>query len=345
MDFKEASHQLRVSPELLKWYGSYAPKSDGRKLQQTRPGEFDKAELVAFDNHLRTAWATRAVPVGIERELFIEACGLCAICQQPCEKPQAAHIRRKNVEVSFYYQHPENLIFLCGTCHDRYDDLALKSISLEVVLTAKERLVSRKMEAIDRDVHIARAVRDAVESVKASLRAQMTGLATSSLLWQDNAAVLVRAAEQGLTGSVGTPKTERDPGAALEALTASLLPTHQVTHAVLDGYTMEATGAATEAPAEWDLIDSEKADYECLLCSCLKDTVEYDCQDCGHSGSNTDPPDGVEENELGILVPVYTDGRGDSSSLCCEECESENIEVSYPEDFCSGCEHRISKDD
>jgi len=108
---------------------------------------------------------------------------------------------------------------------------------------------------------------------------------------------------------------------------------------------MEATGTAAEAPPEWDLIDDDRADYECGLCSALKDTVDYDYQDCGHFGSNTDPPDGVEENELRITVPVYSDARGDSYRLCCEECESENIEVSYPEAFCSGCEHRISKDD
>lgn len=345
MDFKEACHHLRIMPQLLKWYGSYAPKPDGRKLQQVRSGEFDQSELDAFDKNLRTAWPTRSVPVGIERELLIEACGLCPLCQQPCEKPQTAHIRRKDVEVAFYYQHPENLILLCGTCHDRYDDPRLKSITLDVVLTAKDRLVSRKMEAIDRDVRLARGLRDAVEAMKSSIRAELSGLASNSLLWQRDGGLLVRAAASSLAGSTASPILLSDEPLTLASLSASLQPTQQVTHAVLDGYAMEATGSAPEAPPEWDLIEAGRAEYECIVCTALKDTVDYDCQDCGHFGSNTDPPDGVEENDLGIMVPVYSDARGDSYRLACEECESENLEVSYPESLCSACSYRESKDD
>lgn len=31
--------------------------------------------------------------------------------------------------------------------------------------------------------------------------------------------------------------------------------------------------------------------------------------------------------------------------VACEKCDSEKVELSYPESLCSRCEHRISKDD
>jgi len=352
MDFKEACHHLRISPQLLRWFRSYSAKGDGHKLQQSPLGDFEEAELDAFSAHLRTAWLSRSVPNGIERELRVEACGLCGLCQQPCEKPQTAHICRKGRETTFYTQHPENLILLCGTCHDRYDDHALKSVSLDVILAAKQRLVSRKMEAIDRDVQIARAVRATVDTAKTEIRTQLAGLTssplTNALLWQSGAALLLNATTRGIFGGSfsGAPSLDlSSPTKALEILSGSLQPTQQVTHALLDGYALEADGSADEAPAEWDLISDEQPDSECTLCGCLKDTVDYYCEDCDHSGSNLDPPDYVEQNSLGVFVPVYSDARGDTHKLACERCDSENLELSYPESVCSRCSHKISKND
>lgn len=352
MNPKEACHHLRVSPQLLKWYTSYAPKADSRKLAFDELDSFDEQELKAFDAHLRRPWQTRSVPAGVQRELLVEACGVCALCQQPCEKPQTAHIERKGVEVPFYSQHHDNLILLCGTCHDRYDDVGLKVISNAVVVAAKERLVSRKMEAIDRDVQIAQGVRDAVDAAKAVARILLapshTPPLTNASLWRDNRGTLLQAVVQSAgiqTAGVAPLFDGSSPTEVLQTLSGSLLPTQQLTHAVLDGYALEASGELLEAPDAWELLEEDRPEYECIMCGTLKDTVDYDCEDCRHFGSETDPPDGMEENSAGVTVPLYCDARDDKHALVCEECGSNNLTISYPESLCSGCRHMISKDD
>lgn len=264
MDFKEASHRLRITPTLLKWFTSYSPKGDGRKLQQKAPGDFDAAELDAFDASLRTAWPSRNLPTGIEAELLVEACGHCGLCGDPCEKLEMAHIYRKDVEVKFYFQHPANLIPLCGSCHNRYDDLKLKTVSFEVIQAAKERLIARKMEAIDRDVERAKAVRELVEATKAEVAAKLSlltgAMPSNQTLWTTGAADLLMAATRGVFGVprlvhglnlTSTPKS-------LATLSDSIDSTGNVTQALLDGYVQEASGQAAVAPSEWDMIEYEE---------------------------------------------------------------------------------------
>jgi hypothetical protein len=354
MDYNEASHHLRVTPELLKWYCRYSPKGDGRKLQQLVVGSFSQDELDAFDTYLRTAWPNKRAPTGVARELRIEACGKCGVCETPCDKLQAAHIRRRGFEVTFYYQHPSNLILLCGHCHDRYDDPALKGITLEVVQAAKERLVARNMAAIDRDVLFARALRDVVESAKASIREEVVSATraqlTNPMLWSSAAAPLLNAVAHGLAGG-GKPTPNFDPQQPAESLTVmsgSLQPSQQMTRALLHGYALEATGSAEEAPSEWELVEApEEApeEYECSICGNLLDSVDYGCNDCGHHGSSIEQPDTVEENAFGVMLPVYTDDRGDSYALTCEKCDGQNLTLSYFESMCSSCAHRFTDDD
>lgn len=90
--------------------------------------------------------------------------------------------------------------------------------------------------------------------------------------------------------------------------------------------------------------NSEETEYEPpvheCMCGALKDTLDYECLDCGHHGSNTDPPEYVEDG-----APFYSDARGESAQLECENCASLNLEVSYPEEYCSRCAYRISRDD
>lgn len=87
----------------------------------------------------------------------------------------------------------------------------------------------------------------------------------------------------------------------------------------------------------------EPPDYECI-CGALKDSVDYECEDCGHTGSNTDPPDVVQDNDEGYRVPFYSDARGDLEPLVCDHCGSGRLSLSYG-DRCSRCEHRLASDD
>jgi hypothetical protein len=343
MDYKEACHRLRITPALLKWFTRYSPKNDGTKLVEAVPGDFDRADLDAFDSYMRMAWRSKNIPLGIQAELRVEARGRCALCDDPCEKLQLAHIRRKGVEVNHHFQHPENLIPLCGTCHDRYDDPHLKEITLEVVCAAKERLTSRKMEAIDRDVERARMVREAVESVKVDLSAKLAALTglppDGSTLWSAGAADLLTAVAQGIFGGPHSISAidPTSPSDSLVRLRDSLEPPGAVTQAVLGGYAQEATGAFTDS--EWDMIEYEPPEYECI-CGDLKDTVDYECLNCGHAGSNLEVPSRVEDG-----VPYYEDARGDSEEpLSCEKCSSENLETSYPEQYCSRCRYKFEND-
>lgn len=296
MDYKEACHRLRITPTLLKWFTKYSPKNDGIKLQEKVAGEFEIVELDAFDAHLRKAWLTSNVPAGIKSELFIEAYGHCGLCGAPCEKLQMAHVLRKDIEVKFYFQHPGNLILLCGTCHDRYDDPQLTAVSLEVIQAAKARLISRKMEAIDRDVERARAVRETVEGAKADLSAKLLALTgdvpSNLMMWSTGAANLLTAATVGVYGGPhvvpGIDLTS--PSESLSKLGGTIGTNGGVTQAVLDGYAQEATGHVAAAPFEWDMIEHEDDRTICNLCDPGEDRppalVNYSCPDEENSGTS-----------------------------------------------------------
>jgi len=353
MDYKEASAHLRISPILLKWFGSYAPKRDGRKLREQSPGVFEASELNAFDAHLKTAWRNRSVPSGIKRELALEASGSCPVCNQPCEKLQEAHIRRKDVEVLHYFQHPVNLLPICGTCHDRYDDPRLVAIDLAVITAAKERLISRKMEAIDRDVRFAAAIRETIEAEKTTLRSHYSLLTATApnnaTLWQTDGATILAALRRSWVDAPagGLPPLDSTSASdSLAMISGSLSPMQQATHAVLDGYQQEASGSVGAAPDEWALIENdEAADYECDLCGGLKDSVDYECLDCHECTSDANPPSDMVKNSSGLLVPRFEDARGDLVELGCQACGGNNLNLSYGESYCSKCRHLLDKED
>lgn len=310
MDYNEACHLLRVTPTLLKWVTRHTAIPGGWKLRESSPGEFQESDLRAFDKHLRDPWPSRSVPTGIYQELLVEACGRCALCSDPCDKLQMAHIERMNVEVAYYFQHPGNLVGLCGTCHDRYDDQNLTTVSLEVVRAAKERLVSRKMEAIDRDVERARAVRGAVEQVKAELSvslAKLTGsVGSPHSLWLSNPVKLIDAVTRGLYGqpslAPGVAPTSAEK--SLQALSNSVT-NEPVTHAVVGGYIAEATGSLTAAPSEWDLLDADDDRTVCDVCD---------------PGEDRMPPMVNYSHQEGDAFDVGTCEWCNSTSVRCRRC-------------------------
>lgn len=121
----DAALVVSMSPELLRWLTSYAPKPGGRKLPfEERDGEYfyDRSELLDFDAFLSAPWAHHdgqrpPVPAGIRREIQIEAHSTCAVCPH-MNDGEAAHIVA--VAKSFN-NHPSNLIWLCPNHHTAYD--------------------------------------------------------------------------------------------------------------------------------------------------------------------------------------------------------------------------------
>ncbi|MBT9559388.1 MAG: HNH endonuclease [Myxococcales bacterium] len=287
MNLAEACYHLRITTNLLKWFTQYSPKCDERKLQLETDGSFDLAELNAFATYLHDAWDSRDVPAGVARELLVEAGGQCGLCLAPCETFETAHIERKDIELRYYSQHPQNLILLCPNCHRRYDNKLLGSVTPDVVRAAKDRLISRKMAAIDLDVARAYAIKLAIDATKQEFSRVINELIgaypNNILLWNTCGAHLLAAAS---VGTFGRPMPLSDfgptaPDVALMALSGSVgrLDTSSVTRGVLDGYVLEAAGKVPVAPDYWELVETENDNTICGICDPGEDhpppLVEY----------------------------------------------------------------------
>jgi DnaJ-class molecular chaperone len=126
----EAACETGMSPKLLRWLTSNAPKSGiPRKLKvaKTDGGTlyFEEEELVGFNKWLKLPWPNSKsgkrphVPKGIRLEIIEEANGECAICHGHKNTCEAAHLdpvhKSKN-------NHSENLLWLCSNHHTAYDD-------------------------------------------------------------------------------------------------------------------------------------------------------------------------------------------------------------------------------
>jgi hypothetical protein len=148
----EAAKTVGMSPTLLRWLTSYAPRPDSeRKLQIAKKEQdtlfFDETELLDFNAWLTRPWpkkddeARPGVPAGIRDEIRIEANGECAICLANADKCEAAHIepfaKSRN-------HHPSNLLWLCSNHHTAFDKhlFDAKESEQEFVRAAKRFLQS-----------------------------------------------------------------------------------------------------------------------------------------------------------------------------------------------------------
>ncbi|MCI4652589.1 zinc finger domain-containing protein [Sphingomonas aquatilis] len=125
----EAAAATSMSPELLRWFTSYAAKSGvPRKLKIARKeGDrlfYERGELLAFDAWLRQPWPRKdgkrpGIPKAIRREIKVEANGECAMCHGHKDTCEAAHLEPVAKTDN---NHPENLLWLCSNHHTAYDD-------------------------------------------------------------------------------------------------------------------------------------------------------------------------------------------------------------------------------
>jgi DnaJ-class molecular chaperone len=124
----QAACMTGMSPELLRWLTSNAPKSGiSRKLKVAKKqGDtffFEENELLDFNNWLKLPWPQKDgkrphVPSAIRREIKIEANGECAICHGHHNTCEAAHLDPVHKSRN---NHPENLLWLCSNHHTAYD--------------------------------------------------------------------------------------------------------------------------------------------------------------------------------------------------------------------------------
>ena len=124
----KAATLTAMSPELLRWLTSHAPKHGiKRKLRVMKVENeilfFAENEVLDFNNWLKEPWPRKDgkrphIPTSIRREIKQEANGACAICQNHRDTCEAAHLdpvaRSDN-------NHPDNLLWLCSNHHMAYD--------------------------------------------------------------------------------------------------------------------------------------------------------------------------------------------------------------------------------
>ena len=140
-----AAVRFKMSPELLRWFTSYAPKNDGKKLPYTDENGiyyFEYDDLIKFNSHLLSPWqkpksGTRPhIPEGISAEIKREAHFRCPACNT--NVGEIAHIESVS---SILNNHPHNLIYLCPTHHTVYDyGFKYKNISKEEVVSLKRAI-------------------------------------------------------------------------------------------------------------------------------------------------------------------------------------------------------------
>jgi hypothetical protein len=124
----EAAMLVDMSPELLNWFTTHAPKSgDNTKLPVSKHVEgmpmFKKSELVDFNKWLATPWPAPkgkrpSIPTKVRDEIIKEASKLCAFCHEHPGSCEAAHI---DAVAHSKNNHPHNLIWLCASHHTAYD--------------------------------------------------------------------------------------------------------------------------------------------------------------------------------------------------------------------------------
>lgn len=125
----KAAVTVGMSPNLMRWFTSYAPKSgDPRKLRIAKEGKnvvfYEEQELLSFNEWLRRAWPHKpgkrpGIPTGIRDEIKVEANGACALCQSHGDSCEAAHLDPVSKTEC---NHPEGLLWLCANHHTKYDN-------------------------------------------------------------------------------------------------------------------------------------------------------------------------------------------------------------------------------
>ena len=121
----EAAATVGMSPTLLRWFTSHAPKSgDPRKLKIAKEVNgvvfFEEKELLSFNDWLRLPWPHKPgkrpnIPAGIRKEIEVEANGECAICNKNGDTCEAAHL---NPVAKTKCNHPEELLNLLKSPHE-----------------------------------------------------------------------------------------------------------------------------------------------------------------------------------------------------------------------------------
>jgi hypothetical protein len=256
---------VRMSPDLLRWFTEHAPKKgSARKLpfvKRTGLYFYRRKDLEAFDTFLRQPWPHTPgnrppVPVGIRREIRLEAHSGCAVCHHGNDG-EAAHIV---AVASSLNNHPENLIWLCPNHHTRYDKGHKLHVDLNgtEIRAIKARLVDSQIRYWRLEQAAGRKVLLFIKDIQ-DLRASMKRLPLKEqAAFLPHAESFARAASKklGLSGRRGAVSSG---GEAYRKLTADVAAA--VSHKEsFDDVAKDVTSARERYQAATNTI-------ECRLCS------------------------------------------------------------------------------
>lgn len=309
----EAAMLVGMSPTLLRWLTSYAPKSgDSRKLafvEEKGAYFYSKEELLAFDEYLRQPWppvrgARPTIPTGILFEVKSEAGFQCAFCGHGNDG-EAAHI--EPVSKSFS-NHPHNLIWSCPNHHTAFDH----GHKIHATLKASD-VVAKKKELLERQHRYWRTEIRLADS----LLTMLSELSNLENMIRD--AKSIAALEKARAAAKATVKRIRDrvhaPRVAEIDLAVRLGPATVASQP-------NAAKALVDVGDEYVATNRLKP---CPLCKGGGSYRQYDiCPGCGGDAFLSDDDiRSIDTSAFDQVQCVLCSGSGDRNGSSCPECGGE----------------------
>ncbi len=316
----QAASLVGMSPTLLKWFVSYAPKyGSGRKLKARKESGrfyFDRAELEGFNDWLKLPWPSKngdrpPVPAGIKSEIQEEAHGECAICHANANSCEAAHIdpvsKSKN-------NHPDNLIWLCANHHTKFDKHGYgpKKENAAFVSSFKHGLTYYRRAVWELQAEVTGSLFTILKACE-SLNLQI-GTASSA---EELASVKKLATEVLAAVPKMAPSSKQDPGyAAFKAMKPKF---KALAESSTESNDLETTlSFAVSVKEEY----ARRAGYvDCPLCKGRGHYNQMDCPECGGEAELTEAQaESIDLSRYALVDCPLCDGtrkfRGDECPAC-----------------------------
>lgn len=321
----QAAIRVKMSPALLRWFTSHAPKyKSTRKLPYTEVDDeyfYDSDELDKFDSFLKEPWPcppkrTRpTVPKEIEREIKREAHYKCAFCEYKAHG-EGAHI---DAVAKSRCNHPHNLIWSCPNHHTEYDHglLVASQLTNEEVKIVKKMLLDTQLRhwRIElREVSTILTLITEIEAVLGYLRDPKFAKIKEGLLAQARgivASVNVAANKKDVAGQKAV-KTPPHYNAYLKKI-VELTKTESVKDSVED--VLEDISEVTDEYLK------EEALSKCPLCHGTGEHNECRCPICEGEGTvRTEHLDAIDLRPYEQEECPLCEGSGEHNRCRCPVC-------------------------
>ncbi|OYO31342.1 HNH endonuclease [Janthinobacterium sp. PC23-8] len=326
VNITEAAILVGMSPQLLRWLSSYAPKSFSTKklpiARKVGPVTFYKtAELIEFNAWLAEPWPAKLgerphIPTKIREEIIQEAAAQCAFCHTHADTCEAAHIdpisQSKN-------NHPHNLIWLCANHHTSYDKGLIGPKAgtenfvknLKAILLGYSKIVYEvKAEAATEAFHLLEVCRRAA-SLNPTTPEQ---IASTEYIGEDVLAKLVGISN----GTAKNPGTKKGKSIQAFLKLGNLLSSEKLAASLPVKSRLEAVTAVRE---DFRLAAGLKV---CPLCAGSRLRNGDECAFCGGEGSVTaKAEENFDPREFEVVNCPLCDGNGRHEGESCPVCQGE----------------------